>query len=217
MKIAISTQGKTVDDAIESRFGRCERFIIVDGTDVKVVENKAASSPHGAGTAAAQQLADEGVEMVITGNAGPKATQALESLGIKIVTATGVISKAIKPYVQVVEKAETIFIPLASNNGELSTVADHFGHAPFFGVYTTTDKKLEIVSNTLDHSSEKSPVEQIVDAHNPTLVFAKGIGKRALQLFEEKGASVKTGDQSTVKEVVANILSLHDQITDCGH
>jgi predicted Fe-Mo cluster-binding NifX family protein len=217
MKIAISTQGQSIEDVIEPRFGRCARFVIIkDGKHEKTIENKGASQAHGAGTAAAQQLADEGVEAVITGETGPNASQALEALGIKVVKANGTIKEALAPYLQV-GKAQTLFVPLMDREGETSAVANHFGHAPYFGIYDAAGKKLRIVNNTLNHTGEKSPVDQIVEKHHPTVVYARGIGRRALTLFRERGVAVKTGTHRTVGEVIANIDKLQDQTGDCGH
>lgn len=217
MNIAISTQGRSVEDAIEPRFGRCARFLIIkDGKHEKTIENTGASQAHGAGTAAAQQLADEGVEMVISGETGPNATRALEELGIKVVKTSGTIKDALKPYMQATP-TQTLFVPLTSNEGEASRVADHFGHAPFFGIYDTGRKELRIVRNTLDHEGEKSPVDQIIEQCQPTIVYTKSIGRRAIGLFRERGVTVKTGTHRTLGEVIANIDRLEDQTGDCGH
>ena len=74
------------------------------------------------------------------------------------------------------------------------------------------------MENKLDHSDpDKSPVDQISEAFNPVVVFAKGIGSRAIMLFKEKGICLKTGNYGTVKEVMQNLDKLEDVTESCGH
>lgn len=85
MKIVISSTGKTVNDLVDGRFGRCKFFLIIDTEDEKVtyIENKGQSSSGGAGIVATQQLINEKVDVVITGNLGPNAYRIMEESGIK--------------------------------------------------------------------------------------------------------------------------------------
>ncbi|WP_411682310.1 NifB/NifX family molybdenum-iron cluster-binding protein [Clostridium thailandense] len=85
MKIAISAAGKNIDDLLDMRFGRCEYFQIHDteSGEIKVLENKGQSSSGGAGIAASNQLIDEKVDVIITGNLGPNAFEIVEKSGIK--------------------------------------------------------------------------------------------------------------------------------------
>jgi len=86
MKIAVSSMGKDLDSMLDVRFGRCNYFIIYDTEKglVKAIENKGQMSGGGAGIAAAQQIIDEDVEVVITGNMGPNAFNLFNSSDIKV-------------------------------------------------------------------------------------------------------------------------------------
>lgn len=85
MKIAVSAEGINKDDLLDKRFGRCNYFQIhdIESGEVKCVENKGQIASGGAGIAAAQQIIDEKVDVVITGNVGPNAYELFESAGIK--------------------------------------------------------------------------------------------------------------------------------------
>jgi predicted DNA-binding protein (UPF0251 family)/predicted Fe-Mo cluster-binding NifX family protein len=101
MKIAISSIAPNLDADIDQRFGRCQYFVIVDpGTmEFEVLENSSATAGGGAGIATAQQLAGKGIEVVITGNCGPNAYNALAAAGIKVVTnASGNVKEAVRKY-----------------------------------------------------------------------------------------------------------------------
>ncbi|MEA1963160.1 MAG: NifB/NifX family molybdenum-iron cluster-binding protein [Patescibacteria group bacterium] len=113
---------------------------------------------------------------------------------------------------------QKIFIPLLNNNGEDSEISLHFGHAPYFGLYSADTKELIIKENKLDHNdARKSPVEQIIESANPDIVFARDIGQRAMMLFQEKNIKLKTGRCKTVKELIENVESLEDLKSGCGH
>lgn len=85
MKIAISAVGKNIDSILDPRFGRCEYFQIhdTDSGEVKIVENAGKVSSGGAGIAAAQQLIDENVDVIITGSLGPNAFKIIEKADVK--------------------------------------------------------------------------------------------------------------------------------------
>lgn len=85
MKIAISADGKTNESILDVRFGRCEYFQIhnTDIKEVKVLKNLGKSANGGAGIVAANQLVDEKVNVIITGNLGPNAFEVMEKAEIK--------------------------------------------------------------------------------------------------------------------------------------
>ncbi|HOP62677.1 MAG TPA: NifB/NifX family molybdenum-iron cluster-binding protein [Spirochaetota bacterium] len=87
MKIAISSEGKELNDRMDSRFGRAKGFIIYDteteSTDY--IDNKQnLESAQGAGIQSAKTVIDSGANALITGNVGPKAFATLNSAGIDI-------------------------------------------------------------------------------------------------------------------------------------
>jgi predicted Fe-Mo cluster-binding NifX family protein len=242
MKIAISADGDKLHSKVDQRFGRCPYFLIIniDGKEVgtfEAITNEGAIQGHGAGIRAAEQMGELKIEAVITGQLGPNATNVLKELGIKAYSASGVITDVLSDFVDnklkvISEVAEAhsgdsktksdsderIFFPLLEDNGLDSEISEHFGHAPFFGVYDVKTKKLKIVPNDLDHTDpNKSPIDQIEDAVNPTTIFAKGIGGRAIGIIQQKGLGLKTGNYDTVKEVIENLDKLEEQTQDCGH
>jgi len=242
MRIAITCQEDNLDSMIDQRFGRCKYFLIVDIdknkiTKTEAVLNEGAEQGHGAGIKAAEQIGELKVEKVLTGQLGPNATAVLDKLGITAYQASGkakeaitkflnneleVISETSEPHSGMANKekskGERIFFPLLDDNGLDSEISEHFGHAPFFGVYDVQKKELKIIENNLDHTDPtKSPIDQIEEAVHPTTIFAKGIGGRAIGIIAEKGLSLKTGDYSTVKEVVKNMSKLRNLTQSCGH
>ncbi|HAR63709.1 MAG: dinitrogenase iron-molybdenum cofactor biosynthesis protein [Candidatus Margulisiibacteriota bacterium] len=102
MKIAISSEGKDLDSNVDARFGRTPFFVIVDinSNDFYAIENsKNFNAAQGAGIQSAQNIVNQGVAVVITGNCGPKAYKVLSESNIKIACAAGITVKtAIEHY-----------------------------------------------------------------------------------------------------------------------
>ena len=101
MKICVTAVSGSLEAQIDPRFGRCPYFVIVDSEtmEFEAVPNTASSSMTGAGIQAAQTVASKGVRVVITGNVGPNAFQALSAAGIEVVTgAFGNVREVIEKY-----------------------------------------------------------------------------------------------------------------------
>jgi len=106
MKIAVSSTGKDIEDEVDSRFGRCPYFLVVEAkkdegiSDVKVIENTTSEQMSGAGITAGQIISNEKPDAVITVNIGPKALQVLGKFGIEIYFAKGNIRQAVEDLIE---------------------------------------------------------------------------------------------------------------------
>ena len=101
MKVAVTSRGTTLDDAVDPRFGRCAHFVIVETDDMsfEAVANGNAALGGGAGIQSAQLVSGKDAKVVLTGNCGPNAFQTLEAAGIEIVVGvTGTVREAIEQY-----------------------------------------------------------------------------------------------------------------------
>jgi len=119
MKICVSAVANSLNAQLDPRFGRCPYFVIVDSESMQfeAIPNMASGAMGGAGIQAAQIIANKGVKVVITGNVGPNAFQALSAAGIKIVTgAFGTVREVVEKY----KKGE-----LSETNAP--SVGGHFG------------------------------------------------------------------------------------------
>ena len=100
MKIMISATGKDIESSIDTTFGRCHFFLIVDikTKEMKVIVNKVRDRPSGAGITATNIVAKEEVDAVITSDIGPPSYEILKRSGITIYQAEGKISDAIQQF-----------------------------------------------------------------------------------------------------------------------
>ncbi|WP_099188808.1 NifB/NifX family molybdenum-iron cluster-binding protein [Tepidibacter mesophilus] len=102
MKLCISSITNKENSQADSRFGRCPYFAIynTENNTFEFIENSGITSPQGAGIAAAQQIADQKVEAVITGNMGPNAMKIIDAAGIKTYKINNeTIKDAVKLYI----------------------------------------------------------------------------------------------------------------------
>ena len=87
VKIAITSQDKEISSEVDLRFGRAKFLLVVDTEtgDFEVHDNELnLNAVQGAGIQTGQNIANLGVEAVITGNVGPNAFRTLNAAGVKI-------------------------------------------------------------------------------------------------------------------------------------
>jgi len=99
MKIAVTATAPALSAAVDGRFGRAAYFIFADTEKegFQAIANDCADASSGAGIAAAKKIAEFNPVVLLTGNCGPKAEQALKAANIKIITGvSGIVADAIK-------------------------------------------------------------------------------------------------------------------------
>lgn len=87
MLVAFSTEGENLDSLLDTRFGRCRNFLVLDATssDFKVMENaQNLHAAQGAGIQSAQNVIAAGAQALVTGHCGPKAFKVLQAAGVSI-------------------------------------------------------------------------------------------------------------------------------------
>ncbi len=102
MKLAFTTSGDNLNAPIDSRFGRAPKYLIYD-TDTKtfvVIDNSQnLNAAQGAGIQAAEAVARQDVNGLVTGHCGPNAFRVLSAAGIKIYSSTAsTISEALDAF-----------------------------------------------------------------------------------------------------------------------
>lgn len=105
MKIAVSSQGTTLDSPLDPRFGRAAGFIVHDldsGETTYQNNDQNMSLAQGAGIQAAMTVAGTGADAVITGHVGPKAFLALAkgSIQVYLLANQSTVAQAIEAFKQ---------------------------------------------------------------------------------------------------------------------
>ena len=119
MILAVTAKGKTLDDHVDPRFGRCPCFLVIntETMEADAVENPNTALGGGAGIQSGQLMADRDVSVVLTGNCGPNAYQTLEAAGIQVIVGvSGTVRDVVEQY-----KSGSLSSAQAAN------VGSHFG------------------------------------------------------------------------------------------
>lgn len=87
MKIAVTAVGREISSDLDLRFGRAKYFVVYN-TDDKTFSahdnNQNLNAAQGAGIQAAESVLRLGVDVIISGNVGPKAFRVLNAGEVKI-------------------------------------------------------------------------------------------------------------------------------------
>jgi len=97
MIIAISADG----DEVSMHFGRCEKYILYDLEDKKIVSKTEIKNPGHQPFFLPKFLAEKGVNILITGGIGPRAINTFKEFNIKIISnVEGKVENVIKNYLE---------------------------------------------------------------------------------------------------------------------
>jgi predicted Fe-Mo cluster-binding NifX family protein len=95
MKIAIPVDEKSMESNVCVSFGRTPYFLIYDNDtkEIEFLDNSAVASTGGAGIKAAQMIADNKADVLLTPRLGENAADVLKAAGIEIYKTTTASAK----------------------------------------------------------------------------------------------------------------------------
>jgi predicted Fe-Mo cluster-binding NifX family protein len=103
-----------------------------------------------------------------------------------------------------------IVVSAESNLGLDSQVAHHFGRCPFFAVVEVADKEvqsIDIIENPYFESHQPGQVPGLVKEKKADVMLSGGMGRRAIQFFNDFGIETATGATGTVQDAVNAYLA----------
>ncbi|HID71205.1 MAG TPA: dinitrogenase iron-molybdenum cofactor biosynthesis protein, partial [Thermoplasmata archaeon] len=83
-----------------------------------------------------------------------------------------------------------VCVPSLGKRGLEERVGEHFGRVPFYTIYDTETGKVEVIENTSQHMGGTGYPAEIISRKGVEVMLCKGIGRRAIQMFEEFGVMV---------------------------
>ncbi len=93
-------------------------------------------------------------------------------------------------------------IPSETKGGLDDQVGYHFGRVPSYTIYDKKTNEVEIVPNKSSHMGGKKLPAELLQEQNVDIMLCGGVGRRAIQLFEQYGIEVYVGAQGKVKDAI---------------
>ncbi|MEM3525866.1 MAG: NifB/NifX family molybdenum-iron cluster-binding protein [Candidatus Jordarchaeaceae archaeon] len=99
-----------------------------------------------------------------------------------------------------------IVFPISEFDKEYSIISEHFGRAPYFAIVDVSENgeilSVEAKENTSEHFGGRGYPPEIIASFNPDFMIVKGMGPRAISMFQEMGIKVVTCDAVSIAEAV---------------
>ncbi len=236
MKIAISASGKETSSLLDSRFGRCTYYALYDSEteEWSFLQNPGALEGSGAGVRAAQFLLEQNVDVLLTGNLGPNASNILNSAGLKVYALPEVsLKEAIQQYEagkgKLISGAtveshaglgsspspapgpQQVGPALSGKRIAIATegtdVAQHFGRCSAYTLVDIADGKAENLVVIPNPGHQPGFLPGYLAEKGIKCIITGGMGARAQNLFNEQGIDVIYGVTGPVAEVITGYLA----------
>ena len=95
-----------------------------------------------------------------------------------------------------------ICVPSLGKKGLEEKVGEHFGRVPFYTIYDTETEEVKVIENTSEHMGGVGYPAEIIARNGVEIMLCCGLGRRAIQMFEEFGIMVYIGASGTVKDAI---------------
>jgi predicted Fe-Mo cluster-binding NifX family protein len=99
-----------------------------------------------------------------------------------------------------------IAVSAETNQGADSQVAHHFGRCPYFALVEVDGKEIQsinLIDNPFFASHQPGQVPGFIHQQKAEVMISGGMGRRAIQFFDEFGIEAVTGASGSVSEAVA--------------
>ncbi|MBN1280503.1 MAG: NifB/NifX family molybdenum-iron cluster-binding protein [Candidatus Thermoplasmatota archaeon] len=95
-----------------------------------------------------------------------------------------------------------VCIPTNGNQGLNDTVGEHFGRVPTYTIVDLQTNDVRVVPNTSEHLGGVGYPPEIMAKEGVTVLVCRGLGRRAIAMFEQIGIEVYIGASGTVKDAI---------------
>ncbi len=99
-----------------------------------------------------------------------------------------------------------IVIPVEDEGGLAAVLSAHFGRAPFFAVLEKEEegaiKFVNTVPNRGQHTGGRGLPAQNILALQPDILISAGMGRRAIDIFQQNGVGVLKAPPGTVDSIM---------------
>lgn len=99
-----------------------------------------------------------------------------------------------------------VCMPTETDAGLDAKVFNHFGNAPFFTIYNTETKDLEVIANgNMHHAHGTCQPTAAISGKNVDVIICGGMGSRAVSMLNAQNIKVYQAKTGTVKETIEKL------------
>lgn len=96
-----------------------------------------------------------------------------------------------------------ICIPTIGEKGLDNLVGEHFGRVPTYTIVDLETNEVKVIPNTSEHMGGQGHPPEIMSKEGVDIMVCRGLGRRAIMMFDELGIEVYIGASGSVKDAVA--------------
>jgi predicted Fe-Mo cluster-binding NifX family protein len=95
-----------------------------------------------------------------------------------------------------------ICIPTMGENGLDNIVGEHFGRVPTYTIVDLETDEIKVIPNTSEHMGGQGHPPELMAKEGVNVMVCRGLGRRAIMMFEELGIDVYIGASGTVNDAI---------------
>jgi predicted Fe-Mo cluster-binding NifX family protein len=95
-----------------------------------------------------------------------------------------------------------ICIPTNGNNGLDEYIGEHFGRVQTYTIIDLETSEIKVVPNTSHHMGGQGYPPELMKKEGVNILVCRGLGRRAIGMFEEFGIDVYIGATGKVKDAI---------------
>ena len=95
-----------------------------------------------------------------------------------------------------------VCIPSQDDKGLDAQVGEHFGRVPLYTIVDLDTKEVKVIPNTSHHMGGQGYPPEIMAHEGVDALLCRGLGRRAIGMFEELGIQVYIGARGTVQQTI---------------
>lgn len=93
-------------------------------------------------------------------------------------------------------------IPSETKGGLKDQVGYHFGRVSYYTIFDDKTEEVKIIENTSTHRGGTKLPAELLREYNIDVMICGGLGRRAIQLFEQYGIEVFVGAQGLISKAI---------------
>ena len=95
-----------------------------------------------------------------------------------------------------------VCIPTMGDKGIDEQIGTHFGRVPTYTIVDTETGDVQVINNTTTHMGGVGYAPDLINDAGADVMLCDGLGRKAIQMFQEKGIMVYVGATGTVSDAI---------------